>query len=254
MFRSTIKIINDLFYLFSNKSTIFNIISYLKTKFLFIFFLKKIKFVTSSDLNILKNINYTQDWFSQKIKYLNLFFILEHENLKKHKSIVFMEIGCWEGMSSFYFNHKLNPEKLILIDNFMGSDETYTVKREKKLISMAEAKNNFLVNIKNFKEKSEYFECSSKFFFENLSYHDSNFLKPNIVHIDGSHFYDDVYNDCIKSFNILCKNGYLIIDDYLWYFYENKKNPINAINKFLDEYKDSIRIVLVYHQIIIQKK
>lgn len=253
MINSTYKILKDIFYLFSNKTKIINVIFYLKTKFLLLFFLKKINFVTSSDLNILKNINYTQDWFSQKIKYLNLFLILEDENLKKNKSIIFLEIGCWEGMSSFYFNHKLNPEKLILIDNFMGSDETYTVKREKVLISLTEAKNNFFANINSFKEKSEFFECSSKFFFENLSYHDSNFLKPNIVHIDGSHFYDDVYNDCIKSFNILSKDGYLIIDDYLWDFYKNKKNPINAINKFLDEYKKNIRLIMVYHQIIIQK-
>ena len=45
--------------------------------------------------------------------------------------------------------------------------------------------------------------------------------KFDFIYIDGSHYYDDVLNDAVNSFNALKENSYILFDDYNWNFHKN---------------------------------
>jgi predicted O-methyltransferase YrrM len=109
-----------------------------------------------------------------------------------------------------------------------------------------------LIKIQNlFKNASRKFAVAHCLFFshhQKLNYYD-------LIYIDGSHYADDVIIDSILAFSLLKKNGILIFDDYLWWYYSNpRKNPSAAINLFLKLKADSLKIIFVGYQIAIQKK
>jgi len=73
--------------------------------------------------------------------------------------------------------------------------------------------------------------------------------------VDGSHYADDVANDCINSWLVLKKNGILILDDFFWTGYDNlENNPAYAINKFLKKIKNEYKIIrLTKFQLFLEK-
>lgn len=76
----------------------------------------------------------------------------------------------------------------------------------------------------------------------------------NLIYIDGSHEYSQVKRDLINCFNLLENNGYIICDDFNWFFYEDvNKNPMKAILEFYDRYKKDLYIEFLNHQIIFRK-
>ena len=76
----------------------------------------------------------------------------------------------------------------------------------------------------------------------------------NLIYIDGSHEYSQVKKDFVNSFNFLEKKGYIICDDFNWFFYEDiNKNPMKAILECYDKYKKNLNIEFVNHQIIFKK-
>ena len=105
----------------------------------------------------------------------------------------------------------------------------------------------FNKNIKKFKKRTFIYEGSSDSFFENNK---KNF---DLIYVDGAHDYKSVLTDSINSFKYLRKNGLLIFDDYFWRFYEDGKNPINAINSFLKKIKKRYKIEFLTTQLAIKK-
>ena len=88
---------------------------------------------------------------------------------------------------------------------------------------------------------------SNKFFHQNKNMFD-------LIYVDGDHSSDQVYMDINNSWKILNKNGILILDDYLWWFYKNlKMNPSTAINNFIKENYKEFSNLIVWKQVIIQK-
>jgi hypothetical protein len=58
----------------------------------------------------------------------------------------------------------------------------------------------------------------------------------NIIYVDGSHKCMDCYTDCILAWQILDKNGLLIIDDYLYRLEADVFDiPFHAVNRFLEK-------------------
>ena len=73
----------------------------------------------------------------------------------------------------------------------------------------------------------------------------------DFIYIDGDHSEKAVWIDAIFSFNKLVIGGIIIFDDYLWNV--GDKSPKNAIDKFMDEYKNHIEIISINNQVIIKK-
>ena len=83
----------------------------------------------------------------------------------------------------------------------------------------------------------------------------SNNNKFDFIYVDGDHSAEQVYLDIINSWKVLNKNGYLLLDDYMWWFYKDlKKNPSTPINKFIANNINEISFLKIWHQVIIQKK
>ena len=57
-----------------------------------------------------------------------------------------------------------------------------------------------------------------------------------------------------KKESLYKDKGYILFDDYLFkYKSEKYSHPIYAINKFLRKYKNKIKIIAIYRQVLIQK-
>ena len=68
---------------------------------------------------------------------------------------------------------------------------------------------------------------SNNFFENNQNYFD-------LIYIDGDHETNQVHKDINNSWKILNKGGYMILDDYTWWWYKDlNKNPASAINNFI---------------------
>jgi hypothetical protein len=175
------------------------------------------------------------DWFSPNIEIWKKF-------VNKINNINYLEIGSFEGRSTVFISQLKNTNSITAIDTWEGSDEH-------KEISFKKVFENFKDNI-NYTNKSNinfFKETSDNFFSKNKKTY-------NLIYIDGSHEYSQVKRDLINSFNCLEKNGYIICDDFNWFFYEDiNKNPMKAILECYDKYKNYLNIEFINHQIIFKK-
>jgi len=186
------------------------------------------------------------DWFSGKIP---IFF----HCLNKHQfssQINLLEIGSFEGRSSLfflnYFKNKASIKNIYLtcVDTWGGSNELLH-----KKIDFNVVEKNFDKNIGNFNQNIKKHKCTSYEFFKS-----KNPQKYDLIFIDGSHEFEDVLADAEASFKHIKKNGFIIFDDFNWFYYKDEKqNPAHAINVFLSDKINEFIIVYVGMVLIIKK-
>jgi hypothetical protein len=175
------------------------------------------------------------DWFSANIKIWEKF-------VKKINNINYLEIGSFEGRSTVFISELKNTNSITAIDTWEGSDEHTTI--------------SFVKVFENFKKNINTTNKSNIIFFRGKS---DNFFKKNkntynLIYIDGSHEYCQVKRDFKNSFKFLEKNGYIICDDFNWFFYKDiNKNPMKAILECYDKYKKNLSVEFLNHQIIFKK-
>lgn len=185
-----------------------------------------------------KKFNFTNDYFSHHVEYLvNLLNKLKI----KEKKIKVLEIGCFEGMSTIFFLNFLSNCKITCVDPFKPAEELF--QKNFNLVY-----DNFTSNTNDFKNRISLHKNTSNSFFK------INRKKFDIVYIDGNHHYDFVLNDLINSFDNLKINGIIIMDDFLWKYYEDiNQNPIGAIKKFLFDNFFRVKILNINYQFVIQR-
>ncbi|WP_440925253.1 class I SAM-dependent methyltransferase [Candidatus Pelagibacter sp.] len=212
---------------------IYNFLPNYKTK-------RKSKIIENEIYNDFKSYNEKEKWFCN-----NLFFL--NKKLKKIKNIRnILEIGSYEGRSCIYFGKKFIDAKITCVDTWSGSDEHLNIKFQ-------EIENNFDKNILNHlgNDRVEKQKISSDVFFKkNNKFYD-------LIYIDGDHQTDQVNKDINNAWSILNDGGYLILDDYTWWWYNDlKKNPAFAINNFIYNNINSIDVenLIIWKQVLIKKK
>jgi hypothetical protein len=178
------------------------------------------------------------DWFSGNI-------IFWEKIVNKISKIKYLEIGSFEGRSAVFVKELDNLESLTAVDTFEGSDEH-------KNIDFKKVYENFKYNLTlggGSEDKNiNFFKTTSDSFFEN----NKNYY--NLIYIDGNHRYEQVKKDFINSFNFLENNGYIICDDFLWFYYDKiELNPMKAILECYELYKPKLSIEFIHHQIIFKK-
>ena len=185
---------------------------------------------------------FTSDWFSGNIPFwLGTF---DEVNFQNQNTIRGLEIGCWEGRSSLFMLQTLPNLQLDCVDLWGGSQELRTAE------TTSTGEKNFDFNIRDFENRvTKYKEPSSSFLGRC-----SNSEVYDLIYIDGSHYFDDVLIDAIRSFELLKTGGVMIFDDYIWPYYPRPiDNVAGAVNIFLNIKKGSYRLIFAYRQIIIQK-
>ena len=86
------------------------------------------------------------------------------------------------------------------------------------------------------------------------NFFNQNNAKFDFVYVDGDHSRNQVLKDLKNSWSVLNSNGFLLVDDYMWWFYKDlKNNPAYPVNKFIQEYSNQIKKMTIWHQVLIQK-
>ena len=186
--------------------------------------------------------NFTSHKENQKWFCNNLYFL--KSNLKNKEDVNnILEIGSYEGRSAIFFLNHFSNSKITCVDTWGGSDEQKDL--DSKIIEK-----NFDANLIKYYELNrmkKYKMTSNKFFDQNNNMFD-------LIYIDGDHSCDQVYMDINNAWKILNKNGILILDDYLWWFYkELSMNPSTAINNFIKKNYKEFSNLIIWKQVIIKK-
>ncbi len=195
------------------------------------FYLKiKNKNISIEFFKYLEKYKFSKNYFNHNSE---IWFEIFNKNNYLNKNLYILEIGSFEGMSLLFFQYFLKVKKIFSVD----------IKKNK----------NFNKNIKNF-NNVKYFNMKSDLFFKKKI----NF-KFDIIYIDGSHYYRDVFNDLMNSEKKLKKDGLLIIDDllldlnYRKYGMKFYEDVIGGIMMFLKNKKDKYKFLYVGHQLILKK-
>ena len=231
------KFLKNLYRLFIIGSPLFIILNYIrnflpnyKTK-------KKSKEIENLIYDKFKSINYNEKWFCNNLNYLSINF----KNSKNVKNI--LEIGSYEGRSAIFFIKNFSGSNVTCVDTWTGSDEHNSI--------------NFELIEKNFDFNTSFYQSNNilmKYKMTSNEFFKKNHKHFDLIFIDGDHSCDQVKIDLINSWNILNNGGFLVLDDYMWWYYKDlKKNPSTPINDFIKSNISNISKLVVWHQVIIQK-
>ena len=198
--------------------------------------------------------SYTRNW--------NQEFVNNTNQIKLTNQKLCLEIGSFEGLTSNYIvdNILSDDGKLICIDPLT---DTYLVENLSE--NDIEHNNNgwkyfngqydrFIENTKNNLESKKielYRELSSEALPKLKEKYKDKF---DFIYIDGDHRDFAVYFDAVNSFEICKPNGYILFDDYLWEDYSNHKITKDGIDRFINEYRDKLDVVINAYQVMIRKK
>tara|TARA_B100001121_G_scaffold272159_1_gene258520 strand:- start:491 stop:1192 length:702 start_codon:yes stop_codon:yes gene_type:complete len=231
------KLLRNIFNLISIGTPYYIIINYIKNYFPNY---RKKKECLKIDEKIYLNFkseDISKKWFTN-----NLYFL--KKNLSSHVFENLLEIGSYEGRSAIFFADLFKDSKISCVDTWVGSDEH-------KHINFNSIENNFDHNIKPLKDKGKLikFKMTSDEFFK------INNNKFDFIYIDGDHSNDQVLKDLKNSWSFLNNNGFLLIDDYMWWYYKDlRNNPASSVNSFIKDNINQINKLIVWHQVLIQKK
>ena len=75
----------------------------------------------------------------------------------------------------------------------------------------------------------------------------------DLIYVDGSHKCLDCYVDMILSFNLLKKGGLMIVDDVLYRKGDIINSPFEAVEHFINKFKDNIIIMNNGYRLFLEK-
>ena len=196
---------------------------------------QKIKF--ESDI---KEKNFSNKWFLNNFDIFN-FFLPKDKNSK----FDYLEVGCFEGLSSFFVLSEYKAVNAILLDIWdMPNPNSKTLSHNFNSIEKAFDNNLSGFNFTKIKEDSVV--AMRKLFKQNKSF--------DFIYIDGSHNGEDILSDAIEAFKILKKEGLIFFDDFLQYDKNRALQSYDGIEKFLNLYSNYLKIEYFQNNLVVRKK
>ena len=184
--------------------------------------------------------NFSQKWFLNNFEIFTFF-------LPKDKSLKFdyLEVGCYEGLSSFYVLSEYKSVNAFFLDIWdMPNPNSKTLSPNFGLIEKA-----FDQNLSGFdfkKMKNDSVISMRKLLKENVHF--------DFIYIDGSHNGEDILSDAIEAFKILKVNGLMFFDDFLQHDDNRILQSYVGIDKFLSLYSDYLKIEYFQNNLVVRKK
>ena len=184
--------------------------------------------------------NFSQKWFLNNFEIFTFF-------LPKDKSLKFdyLEVGCYEGLSSFYVLSEYKSVNAFFLDIWdMPNSNSKTLSHNFGLIEKA-----FDQNLSGFdfkKMKNDSVISMRKLLKENVHF--------DFIYIDGSHNGEDILSDAIEAFKILKVNGLMFFDDFLQHDENRILQSYVGIDKFLSLYSDYLKIEYFQNNLVVRKK
>ena len=196
----------------------------------------------SAFMKTARQLELSTTWFlGNAVQWLHLMETLDLAS----KPVRALEIGCWEGLSTYFLASKIPHLRLDCVDTWSGGDEHKAAGN-----NMLQVEDRFDANLAAFRSKiTKHKMLSSDFFKANPS--------PKIydfIYVDGSHYADDVFEDANKAFSMLKVGGILIFDDLLWQGYDRiLDNPAAALMCFLQLKRGGYEVLHLDGQLVIRK-
>ena len=184
--------------------------------------------------------NFSQKWFLNNFEIFTFF-------LPKDKSLKFdyLEVGCYEGLSSFYVLSEYKSVNAFFLDIWdMPNPNSKTLSHNFGLIEKAFDQNLSGFNFKKIKNDSVI--SMRKLLKENVHF--------DFIYIDGSHNGEDILSDAIEAFKILKVNGLMFFDDFLQHDDNRILQSYVGIDKFLSLYSDYLKIEYFQNNLVVRKK
>jgi hypothetical protein len=184
--------------------------------------------------------NFSQKWFLNNFEIFTFF-------LPKNKSLKFdyLEVGCYEGLSSFYVLSEYKSVNAFFLDIWdMPNPNSKTLSHNFGLIEKT-----FDQNLSGFdfkKMKNDSVISMRKLLKENVHF--------DFIYIDGSHNGEDILSDAIEAFKILKVNGLMFFDDFLQHDDNRILQSYVGIDKFLSLYSDYLKIEYFQNNLVVRKK
>jgi Methyltransferase domain len=154
-----------------------------------------------------------------------------------------VEVGTWKGRSAINMARLCRERglatQIVCIDTWLGTIESYTWRDRNPMIhdslrlrhGWPQIYYQFLANVvrHGFQDMITPLAQTSEIGARLLAHHK---IVPDLIYIDASHDYADVYRDIVAFFNLLRLGGVLLGDDYLeWEGVTRAVNEIAAQSK-----------------------
>ena len=196
---------------------------------------QKIKF----EIDI-KEKNFSNKWFLNNFDIFNFFLPKE-----KNSKFDYLEVGCFEGLSSFFVLSEYKAVNAILLDIWdMPNPNSKTLSHN--FNSIEKAFDNNLSGFNFTKIKDDSVVAMRKLFKQNKSF--------DFIYIDGSHNGEDILSDAIEAFKILKKEGLIFFDDFLQHDKNRTLQSYDGIEKFLNLYSNYLKIEYFQNNLVVRKK
>ena len=188
----------------------------------------------------IKEKNFSNKWFLNNFDIFN-FFLPKDKNSK----FDYLEVGCFEGLSSFFVLSEYKAINAILLDIWdMPNPNSKTLSHN--FNSIEKAFDNNLSGFNFTKIKDDSVVAMRKLFKQNKSF--------DFIYIDGSHNGEDILSDAIEAFKILKKEGLIFFDDFLQHDKNRALQSYEGIEKFLTLYSSYIKIEYFQNNLVVRKK
>ena len=190
--------------------------------------------------NDIKEKSFSNKWFLNNFDIFS-FFLPQDKNSKFN----YLEVGCFEGLSSFFVLSEYKAVDATLLDIWdMPNPNSKTLSHNFNSIE-----NTFDDNLSRFnftKIKDDSVIAMRKLFKQNKSF--------DFIYIDGSHNGEDILSDAIEAFKILKKEGLIFFDDFLQYDKNRTLQSYDGIEKFLNLYSNYLKIEYFQNNLVVRKK
>ena len=157
----------------------------------------------------------------------------------------YLEVGCFEGLSSFYILSEYKFVNAYFLDIWdTPNQNSKSLTDDFNKVEKAFDQNLSEFNYTKIKDDSV---ISMRKLFRKQIYFD-------FIYIDGSHNGEDILSDAIEGFKILKKEGLMFFDDFLQHQNERQIQSYIGIEKFLELYSDDLKIIYFQNNLVIKKK
>jgi predicted O-methyltransferase YrrM len=188
----------------------------------------------------IKEKSFSNKWFLNNFDIFS-FFLPQDKNSK----FVYLEVGCFEGLSSFFVLSEYKAVDATLLDIWdMPNPNSKTLSHNFNSIENAFDDNLSRFNFTKIKDDSVV--AMRKLFKQNKSF--------DFIYIDGSHNGEDILSDAIEAFKILKKEGLIFFDDFLQHDKNRALQSYEGIEKFLTLYSNYLKIEYFQNNLVVRKK
>ena len=187
---------------------------------------------------LVKDKNFSTYWFLNNHNIIGSFLPLD-----QNETFNYLEIGSFEGLSSFFILSYWKNANVTCIDTWETSKDDSQILD----FNFEDVEKKFDKNLKDFSLRK--IKSTSEMAFKQLKERDSF----DYIYIDGSHNGIDIFNDALASFKILNVGGIIIFDDINNIYNEIEMQPHDAFEKFYTLYKKKIKILYLKNIAVIKK-